>query len=105
MVNVELIKQRKEVYGNNFECIAKEWSKFLKSKLSVINSFRGLSGKDVAEMMAILKECRIESISEKFEFCEDEKIAEKLKEALTDSLHDRDNYEWIAENYKKYRKL
>ena len=105
MVDIELIKQRKAVYGDNFECIAERWSEFLKNKLSITKSFRGLSGKDVAEMMALLKECRIEVISEKYEFCEDEEVAEKLKEALTDSLKDRDNYEWIAENYEKYKRL
>ena len=105
MTNITLIKTRKAIYGDNFECIAKEWSKFLKSKLGITNSFKGLSGKDVAGMMALLKECRIEAISKKFEFCEDEKIAKKLREALTDSLHDRDNYKWIAEYYKKYKKL
>ena len=105
MVDIELIKQRKAVYGDNFECIADMWSEFLKGKLGITKSFRGLNGKDVAEMMALLKECRIDTILKKYEFCGDEELAKKLKEALTDSLKDRDNYEWIAENYEKYKRL
>ena len=105
MVSIELIKQKKSIYGDNFECIAKEWSKFLKSKLGISSAFRGLSGAEVAKMMLLMKECRLDVISEKLEFCEDEKIVGKLEEALSDSLKDRDNYKWIAENYKKYKKL
>ena len=105
MVDIELIKQRKAVYGDNFECIADMWSEFLKGNLCITKSFRGLNGKDVANMMSLLKECRIEVISEKYEFCEDEELSKELKEALTDSLKDRDNYEWIAENYEKYKRL
>jgi len=104
VVDKELIKQRKEIYGDNFEDIAREWSEFIKRKISVFDSFK-LKGKDVADMMVLMKECRVDVIAEKYEFCEDEETAEKLKEALKDSLVDRDNYEWIAENYKEYKRL
>lgn len=105
MVDIELIKQRKNIYGDNFECIAKEWNRFLMKKLGVTNAFRELNGAEVAAMMTLLKECRLDVISEKLEFCGDKKIAGKLKEALGDSLKDRDNYKWIAENYNNYKKL
>ena len=105
MVDIELIKQKKSIYGDNFECIAKKWSKFLKSKLGISSAFRGLNGAEVAVMMLLMKECRLDVISEKLEFCGDKKIAGKLKEALGDSLKDRDNYKWIAENYNNYKKL
>ena len=104
MVDIELIKQRKVIYGDNFECIAKEWENYLTKKIGALSSLR-MSGKDVADMMVLLKECRIDVISEKYEFCEDEELSERLKESLIDSLKDRDNYEWIAENYKKYKRL
>jgi len=105
MVDIELIKQKKNIYGDNFECIAKEWNRFLMEKLGVTNAFRGLNGAEVAAMMTLLKECRLDVISEKLEFCEDEEIAGKLEEALSDSLKDRNNYEWIVENYNKYKKI
>ena len=104
MVDIELIKQKKAIYGSNFECIAKEWENYLTKKIGTLSSFR-MSGKDVANMMSLLKECRIDAIIEKYEFCGDEELVKKLKKALTDSLKDRDNYEWIAENYEKYKRL
>ena len=104
MVDIELIKQKKAIYGSNFECIAKEWENYLTKKIGTLSSFR-MSGKDVAAMMALLKECRIDAIIEKYEFCGDEELSKELKEVLIDSLKDRDNYEWIAENYEKYKRL
>ena len=47
---------------------------------------------------------KFKAISDRLEVCEQDKV-KKLKEALEDSLNDRDNYEWIANNYKKYKKL
>jgi len=93
-----------ESWGDNFEDIARAWSEFIKRKISVFDSFK-LKGKDVADMMVLMKECRVDAIAEKYEFCEDEETAKKLKEALRDSLKDMDNYEWIAENYKEYKRL
>ena len=104
MVDKKLIKQRKEIYGDNFEEIARVWSEFIKRKISVFDGFK-LKGEDVANMMVLMKECRIDVIAEKLEECEDNEIAKKLKYALEDSLVDRDNYEWIAENYKEYKRL
>ena len=103
MLNLALIKQRKAMYGDNFECIAKEWNEKLKKRLGVLPSFR-LSGDDVALLMMLMKECRIKAISDRLEVCEQDDV-KRLKEALKDSLDDRDNYEWIANNYKKYKRL
>jgi len=104
MIDKELIKQKKQIYGDNFEDIARVWSEFIKRKISVFDGFK-LKGEEVAEMMVLMKECRIDVISEKLEECEDNETADKLKEALEDSLKDRDNYEWIAKNYKEYKRL
>ena len=104
MVDIALIKQRKTIYGSNFECIAKEWEKYLKTKLGTLSSFK-LTCRDVAMLMVLMKECRIDAISSKLEDCPNEDVAKKLKAALEDSLKDRDNYEWIAENYEKYKRL
>ena len=102
MVDIELIKQRKAVYGDNFECIANMWSEFLKGKLGITKSFRGLNGKDVAEMMFLLKECRKEAILKKIKQYPE---SFNLKEALEDTIIDGENYKWIAENYEKYNRL
>jgi len=104
MIDKELIKQKKQIYGDNFEDIARVWSEYIRRKLCVFGGFK-LKGEEVAEMMLLMKECRIDVISEKLEECEDNETADKLKEALEDSLKDRDNYEWIAKNYKEYKRL
>jgi len=103
MVNLELMKERKKVYGDNFEAIAKVWEEYLSKKLGVMGRF-SVNAKDVARMMMLMKECRIDAISKKLENCSnDEEVL--LRTALQDSLDDRDNYEWIAENYREYKRL
>ena len=103
MIDKNLIKERKRVYGNNFEDIARVWEAYLSKKLGVIGRF-SITPEDVAKMMMLMKECRIDAISKKLEECSyDEEVL--LRTALQDSLDDRDNYEWIAENYEEYERL
>jgi hypothetical protein len=103
MIDKELIRERKIIYGNNFAEIAKLWTAYLNRKLGVMGRFK-VTETDVAKMMVLMKEARIDAIMEKLEDCsrEDEVL---LRTALQDSLDDRDNYEWIAENFKEYERL
>ncbi len=81
-VNIELIKMRKSVYGNNFTEIKKLW-----------NNYTNLDFKeqDVARMMALMKRTRIQF-----------QLRNNLQ--ITD-VDDYNNYMWIAENYDEYDKL
>ena len=103
MVDKELIKERKRIYGDNFTAIAKLWTDYLSKKLGTVGRFK-VTRKDVAKMMKFMKEARIDVIMEKLKDCtRDEEVL--LKTALQDSLNDRDNYEWIAEHFEEYERL
>jgi len=99
-MNIELIKQRKKLYGNNFPCIAEKWNKFLNINIDE------LEPNDVAIMMMLMKECRQEYIVEKLddEMLTDEERKELLN-ALKDTQEDLKNYTWIAINYDEYEKI
>lgn len=92
MIDSNIIKQRKKVYGNNFPCIAKKWSAILGIEVEP---------KDVALLMAELKSCREDYIRQKLL----EKVDTKLISALEDTQKDKANYEYIAYNYEEYEKL
>ena len=96
MVNKNIIKQRKAMYGDNFTCIKNKWE-FLFQKI--------ITEKDVAMAMAEMKECRIEAIKQKIERTDDKKELNKLNKAINDSITDRNNYLAIANNYDWYKKL
>jgi len=99
-MDLKLIKQRKNIYGNNFSCIAKKWKRFLN-----ING-NNLEPRDIAIMMMLMKECRQEFIVEKLN---DETLTDeernKLLNALQDTAKDLKNYEWIAINYEEYERV
>lgn len=78
MVNVDVIKQRKEMYGNNFPEIARLWSLYTKTELSPT---------DVAMMMALMK------------------ITRMIVNGDSDSEMDMENYIWIAMNYAEYEDI
>lgn len=83
-VNLSLIKDRKDLYGNNFPKIAEVWNVFLDAHGAAYH----LSPEDVAMMFALMKVTRIAA-------CPD----------ATDSMVDLTNYVWIAQNYDEYQKL
>ncbi len=68
-------------------------------------------GADVCVMMALMKNVRIEAIEKKLfdiysgEIDGDGDIVDTLKFSMRDSIADRDNYLWIADNYDKYKEL
>ena len=93
-VNKKIIAERKRKYGNSFPCVAKKWNEYLSSKLGASEAFK-VSEKDVSEMMALFKECRIEFMMKSGFPLED----------LDDSFVDKENYRWIAENYEEYKNI
>ena len=98
MIDKNLIKQRKKIYGDNFECIANEWS-FVFQKT--------ITAKQVAEAMAKMKQCRLVAIKSKIEktMSDDRITLKKLNNALKDTIKDMKNYEWIANNYEEYKRM
>jgi hypothetical protein len=96
MVDKNLIKERKAIYGSNFTCIKNKWE-FLFQKV--------ISEREVAEAMKLMKECRIEAIKQKINKTDNKAILKKLNKALKDSFLDKSNYEWIADNYEEYKNL
>ena len=102
MIDKELIKQRKTQYGSNFDAISSRFSKYLKKEIS---------NADVCSLMALMKEARIEAITKKIEYfsthfnidvSENATTLEELELSLEDSINDRDNYNFISENYQGY---
>ena len=105
-INKDVIAQRKSVYGSNFEAIAKVWSEDLsmcehgdKKQAIYFTPIR------VARYMALMKQCRIDAIDKKLSEFPHPDVALKLTKGKEDSIIDRDNYNWIADNYKEYLAL
>ena len=110
LIDKDIIRQRKSQYGSNFGAIKEKWQEHLKAKLGVTSVF-SLSDKDVAQMMALMKECRIEAIKEKMEVevSKNEEtvnpLMQELHRSLKDSRVDYANYKWIGDNFKEYEEL
>jgi hypothetical protein len=61
-------------------------------------------------MMKLLKDDRIEKTKDIlnkviYEIEADQYTIRALMDSLDDSENDRDNYDWIAKNYKEYQEL
>jgi len=97
-MNIETIKQRKAMYGDNFKPISDKWSKYLN---------KDISPKDVAKMMSLMKEVRIKMTQDKITNGEydSEYILKDLVDSLEDSITDKENYTAIAENFDWYEKV
>ena len=102
MIDKKIIKQRKAMYGSNFECIADKWSEDTGIYGEGLPS---LTGQEVAMMMAHMKQCRIDAIDEKLSKFPSPEVGIKLHEARRDSVIDMANYLWIADNYNEYKEL
>lgn len=98
MVDKNIIKKRKKLYGDSFSPLAKKWSEYLDREINEI---------DVARMMAMLKIVRqdsiINAIDERRFISEYELL--RLENALDDTNTDMNNYNWIANNYNEYKRL
>jgi hypothetical protein len=77
--NLELIKERKEKYGDNFKLISSLWS----NRFGIT-----ITEQDVALAMSELKSARLH-----------------FNPNDNDSIQDRENYIWIANNYEQYKEL
>lgn len=98
-MDIETIKLRKAVYGSNFAGIAQRWSK----ELGI-----DISERKVAAMMAQMKQQRIEQGAEyliKAIKNENYDLAHNIADGILDSIKDRDNYQWIHDNWETYEKL
>lgn len=81
MIDLNMIKERKAKYGNNFPLLCKLWNTFL--------AMRGhkckLAPEEVAALMALMKVSRMATAPEN-----------------EDSMIDYINYMWIGLNYEEY---
>jgi hypothetical protein len=78
-MNIELIKERKQKYGDNFKLISLLWSE----RFGIT-----ITEQDVALAMSELKSARLH-----------------FNPNDNDSIQDRENYIWIANNYEQYKEL
>lgn len=104
-IDKNVIKQRKKIYGNNFEEISKLQSEYLGIEITP---------SQVAKTLAILKEVRINFIKARLETlrnvpnfndCIIQIEIKDLNNGLEDSKKDMANYLWISENYEEYEAL
>ena len=105
MIDKNLIKERKSIYGDNFKCIAKEWSTMMSVENHARDDALYFTPASVARYMAKMKQCRIDAINEKLANFPTPNVALKLHASLKDSMNDWDNYKWIADNYEEYEAL
>lgn len=105
MICKKTIQQRKAIYGNNFPEIARLQSEYMGVEITP---------QQVANILAILKQVRIDYIKKKllklkqsptFSDYTTQIEIKQLKEGLEDSLKDFENYKWIATNYDEYESL
>jgi hypothetical protein len=105
-VDKQKLKQEKEVYGSDFTPICDSWSLYLGIKITE---------KDVAMMMAQLKDTRVRYIQEKLNnikdktgFLKDHELQEDFrlqKNLLAENQQKKAHYLFIATNFEQYKKL
>ena len=104
-VDKEIIKRRKEIYGDSFKEISRLQSEYYDFEVTP---------KDVAMTLAILKKVRIDFIKARLETlrnvpnfndCIIQIEIRDLTNGLEDSKKDMANYLWISENYEEYESL
>ncbi len=105
MVDLSVIKQRKSVYGDNFSEIAKMWSKIMSVQEHAKDDVMYFTPASVALYMADLKRVRIAHIDKELAKFPLPDRGIELYASRDDSIVDRDNYMWIAENFEEYMEL
>lgn len=83
IVHKEIIKDRRQKYGNNFPLIAALWRGYLKKRFKIDLE---LSDEDAAIMMTLMKVSRLAHAPQEY-----------------DTLEDMLNYAWIGLNYEEYK--
>lgn len=105
MIDKEIIKRRKKIYGDSFKEISRLQSEYLGIKITP---------SQVAKTLAILKKVRIDFIKARLETlrnvpnfndCIIQIEIRDLTNGLEDSKKDMANYLWISENYEEYESL
>lgn len=100
-IDKSVIKQRKALYGDNFQKIADSWNKYF--KLYLVD--KDIEPNDVALLMALMKDVRIDATNELLKYQLSSSTRDKLVKALEDSITDSENYRWIARNFEEYKSL
>ena len=105
-VNKELLKQEKMIFGDDFTPVCESWSMYLGIKITP---------KDVAMMMAQMKDTRVRYIQEKLNnikdktgFLKDHELQEDFrlqKNLLAENQQKKAHYLFIATNFEQYKKL
>jgi hypothetical protein len=99
MIDLNVIRERKKLYGDNLPLVAEAWSNYLGMDIS---------SQSVCKMMALLKSVRIKHaqdvVREKYEELSNEEL-NGINSSLEDSLMDKANYLWIANNYQDYKNI
>jgi hypothetical protein len=105
MIDKEIIRQRKKIYGDNISNVAEEWSDYL-SKVMGKNIL--VTPTMFCEMMVLLKLIRKKHIQEHILDRRNEFELNVLAEAmasLEDTKKDAENYKWLGSNYKEYKEM
>lgn len=100
-IDKSVIKQRKALYGDNFQKIADSWNKYF--KLYLVD--KDIEPNDVALLMALMKDVIIDATNELLKYQLSASTRDKLVKALEDSITDSENYRWIARNFEEYKSL
>lgn len=105
-IDKEKLKEEKMIYGDDFTPVCENWSEYLGVKITP---------KDVAMMMASMKDTRVKSIQDKLNnlkdepgFLVDNELQEKykiLKNSLDENIQKKAHYLFIATNFNEYQKL
>jgi len=95
MVNLEIMRQRKAVYGDNIQECADAWSEELGERVTP---------QMFCKLMARLKEVRIRAINRRWRETGYEPTKDEY-DALQDSKTDRNNYLFISNHYEEYKAL
>jgi galactose-1-phosphate uridylyltransferase len=105
-VDKELLKKEKMVFGSDFTPVCESWSMYLGVKITP---------KDVAMMMAQMKETRIKFIQNKLNDLKDkpnflvdnnyQELYKIFKSSLDDNNQKKAHYLFIATNFDEYKNL
>jgi galactose-1-phosphate uridylyltransferase len=105
-VDKELLKKEKMIYGDDFTPVCESWSMYLGVKITP---------KDVAMMMAQMKETRIKFIQNKLNDLKDkpnflvdnnyQELYKIFKSSLDDNNQKKAHYLFIATNFDEYKNL
>lgn len=105
-VNKELLKQEKMIFGDDFTPVCESWSMYLGIKITP---------KDVAMMMAQMKDTRIKFVQDRLNDLKDKpdflinretQEAYKIyKNTLDESKQKKTHYLFIATNFEEYKNL